>query len=328
MRVRTTVAAAVATVVLVLTMVLATCLGAVSIPLPEVASALLHHSGTNGAIVWEIRFPRVVLAGLVGAALSIAGASYQGVFRNPLADPYLLGAAAGAGTGATVAIGFLHSQIWLPPLAFVGAFAGVSLAWFVGSAAGGLRNPAVMLLAGVAVSSFLTAVQTLLQQQRTDSLQQVYSWILGQLSTGGWGATRRMAPYLIVSSVVLLAHGRALDLLSLGDEKASTLGVPVTRVRLVVIAAASMATAAAVASSGLIGFVGLVVPHIVRRLFGLSYRVVLPLSLLVGASFLVLADLVARTVLAPAELPIGVVTAFAGAPFFAGLLRATRRRWS
>jgi iron complex transport system permease protein len=325
---------AVAIGVLVLSMGIATAAGAVAIPFGDVVHTITSHLAGNpdddtvDAIIWDIRFPRVVLAAMVGASLAIAGASYQGVFRNPLADPYLLGTAAGAGVGATIAISYLQNQALLAPLAFIGAFGGVGLAWAVGSAAGGRRNPAVILLAGVAVMSFLTAVQTLLQQQRADTLQEVYSWILGQLSTSGWGAVTDMAPYMFVSSVLLLAHARSLDVLALGDEKARTLGLSVARVRVTVVAAASLATAAAVAASGLIGFVGLVVPHIVRRFVGPGNRLVLPLSLVGGATFLVMADLIARTVLAPAELPIGVVTAFAGAPFFALMLRATRRQWA
>ena len=180
---------------------------------------------------------------------------------------------------------------------------------------------ATLLLAGVAVTAFLTAIQTLVQQAKSESLRQVYSWILGQLGAGHWDEVRLVLPYMVGSTLVLLLAGRALDVLSVGDDEAITLGVHPRRVRFVVLLAASLGTASAVAVSGLIGFVGLVVPHIVRRLAGSSYRSVLPLSLLTGGAFLVLADLVARTVLSPAELPIGVVTAFVGAPFFAALLR-------
>ena len=273
-----------------------------------------------------IRLPRVLLTAMVGGMLALAGASYQGVFRNPLADPYLLGAAAGAGLGATLVIAYAPGGAGpfgaLPAAAFVGALSGVGLAYGLGSMAsrqGG--GSATLLLAGVAVASFLTAIQTVVQQEHSDSLREVYSWILGQLGAGHWEDIRMVLPYMIVSTVVLLVAGRALDVLSVGDDEAQTLGVRPRRVRFVVLLAASLGTASAVAVSGLIGFVGLVVPHIVRRLAGGSYRTVLPVSLLGGAAFLVVADLVARTVLAPTELPIGVVTAFVGAPFFAALLR-------
>ncbi len=278
----------------------------------------------------ELRLPRVLLASLVGAGLAIAGAAYQGVFRNPLADPYLLGAAAGAGLGATLVIAYSPVQsvgpVGVVPLAaFAGALIGVGCALLLGTAAGGSHS-ATLLLAGIAVAAFLAAAQTLVQQQNTDDLRVVYGWLLGQLGRSQWSDVVLVLPYLGAACAVLLLCGRALDVLAVGDDEASSLGVHPGRLRLVVILAASLATAAAVAVSGLIGFVGLVVPHIVRRLVGGSHARVLPMSLLVGGAFLVLADLVARVVLAPAELPIGVVTAFVGAPFFAGLLWAGARR--
>jgi iron complex transport system permease protein len=167
-------------------------------------------------------------------------------------------------------------------------------------------------------------VQTFVQQQNTDTVQEVYAWILGQLETSGWRDVAILLPYVAVSWVVLLLHRRLLDVLAVGDEEAASLGVNVARVRLIVLGMATLGTAAAVALSGLIAFVGIIVPHAIRLLAGTSYRVVLPLSLAFGAAFLVLADLLARTVISPAELPIGVVTAFFGAPFFAVVLRMTR----
>jgi iron complex transport system permease protein len=180
------------------------------------------------------------------------------------------------------------------------------------------------VLAGVTIASFLTALQTFVQQQRSDTVREVYSWILGRLDTSGWRDVSLALPYVAVSVVALLLHRRLLDVLSVGDEEAAALGVNVGRVRLTVVVFATIGTAAAVAISGLIGFVGIIVPHAVRMLVGPSYRLVLPLSLLVGAGFLVCTDILARTVMAPAELPIGVVTAFFGAPFFAVVLRTTR----
>ncbi|MET8049553.1 iron ABC transporter permease [Streptosporangium sp. NPDC005286] len=279
------------------------------------------------SLLAEIRLPRVLLAAIVGGLLAVAGAGYQGVFRNPLADPYLLGAAAGAGLATTAAIVFTKGDggaIGIPAAAFVGAVGGVLLAYALGNAAGRGGGTATLVLAGVAVTSFLTAIQTFLQQLRVEELQRIYAWILGNVG-GGWSQVTLVAPYAVVSVTVMLLHGRLLDVLSVGDDEAVTLGLNAARVRLVVLFAASLATAAAVAVSGLIGFVGIVVPHVVRRLTGSSYRVVLPISLIGGAAFLVLADLIARTVLAPAELPIGVVTAFFGAPFFVAVLRMTRR---
>lgn len=284
-------------------------------------------SEREAAILWQIRVPRVVLAGLVGAALAGSGAAFQSVFRNPLADPYLLGAAAGAGLGATLAVVAAPSVTgWvvgpLPLAAFAGALTGVALAWLLGRSAG--PGTASLVLAGVAVTAFLTAIQTYLQQANTENLREVYSFILGSLGTAGWGDVLVLAPYVAAAALVLLACSRLLDVLAVGDEEAASLGIRPGRVRVAVVLAASLATAAAVAVSGLIGFVGIIVPHLVRLLVASSYRVVLPLSLLGGAAFLVGADILARSIVAPAELPIGVVTAFTGAPFFAVVLRASR----
>ncbi|HEV3362217.1 MAG TPA: iron ABC transporter permease [Pseudonocardiaceae bacterium] len=286
-------------------------------------------SAREAAILWQLRVPRVVLGGLVGAALAASGAAYQGVFHNPLADPYLLGAAAGAGLAATIVIvtdpnagAGLAGPV--PLAAFAGALGGIGLTWLLGRSTG--TSTATLVLAGVAVAAFLTAIQTFLQQQDTDTLQRVYSWTLGGLNTAGWQAVLMSLPYIGVGAIVLCFSGRLLDVLALGDEEAQSLGIRPVRVRIIVIAAASLATAGAVAVSGLIGFVGIVVPHVVRLLFGGSYRVVVPLSLVGGAMFLIAADVVARTALAPAELPIGVVTAFAGGPFFLVVLRTARNR--
>jgi iron complex transport system permease protein len=207
--------------------------------------------------------------------------------------------------------------------AFAGAVVGVTAAYVLGRSVGG-RSTATLVLAGVTVAAFLTAVQTYVQQDRADTVQEVYAWILGQLETSGWRDVAIALPYVVVSSVLLLVHRRLLDVMAVGDEEATSLGVRVARVRLIVVGAATLGTAAAVALSGLIGFVGIIVPHAIRLLAGTSYRVVLPLSLAFGAGFLVFADLLARTVVAPAQLPIGVVTAFFGAPFFAVVLRTSR----
>ncbi|MFL6143511.1 MAG: FecCD family ABC transporter permease [Labedaea sp.] len=284
-------------------------------------------SSREAAIVWQLRVPRVVLAGLVGAALAAAGAAFQGVFRNPLADPYLLGAAAGAGMAATIVVvaapqttGWVVSP--LPLAAFAGALGGVGLSWLLGRSAGG--GTTVLLLAGIAVAAFLTAVQTFAQQLNTDTIKQVYTWMLGGLTTAGWHEVLLTVPYVGCAATVLVLAARLLDVLAVGDDEAASLGIRPGRVRLVVLLAASLATAAAVAVSGLIGFVGIVVPHLVRLLAGASYRVVVPFSLLGGAAFLIVADEVARTAFAPAEIPIGVITAFAGAPFFVLVLRLNR----
>jgi iron complex transport system permease protein len=286
------------------------------------------HIGTplthiENVIVWQLRAPRVVLAAMVGGMLAIAGGSYQGVFRNPLVDPYLLGVAGGAGLGATLVIAYAGDNAQLvPPAAFAGGAVAVVLAYALGARS---RSSTSLVLAGVTVATFTAAVQTFVQQQHSDQLRNVYTWLLGGFSTATWHDVGVAAPYIAASTVVLLLHRRVLDVLSLGDEEAAALGVDVGRVRLVIVVAATLGTAAAVSVSGLIVFVGIIVPHIVRMLVSTSYRAVIPLSLLVGGGFLALTDVLARTVLSPQELPIGVITAFFGAPFFAFVLRSVRR---
>ena len=281
-------------------------------------------SPLDRAVLFEIRLPRIVLCALVGGLLSIAGAGYQGVFRNPLVDSGMLGASAGAGLGATIAIVYLGGAgpAAVPVAAFAGSVGGVAVAYLTGAAGG--RGTATLLLAGVAVGMFLTALQTFVLQRSTQELQAVYSWLLGSLSGATWRQCAEILPYSAVSIAVVLLHGRHLDVLSVGDEEARTLGMHPGRTRLIVVAACALAAASAVAVSGLIGFVGIIVPHVVRRLAGTSYRRVLPLSLLAGAGFLVLADTLARIVLSPAELPIGVVTAVIGSPVFIWILHTTR----
>jgi iron complex transport system permease protein len=288
-------------------------------------------SETQRSIVWNLRLPRVALGLLVGATLATAGASYQGIFRNPLADPYLLGVAAGGGLGATAAF----AQEWgdgqgvldgVQIAAFVGALASVGLTYAVGVLGDRTRSATSLILAGVAVASFFTALQTFVQQQNSDDIRRVYSWILGGLTTSGWDEILQLAPVALAGIAMLSLAGRTLDVLSVGDEEASVLGLSVGRTRIVLIVVASLITAAAVAVSGLIAFVGLIVPHTVRLLFGSSFRVIVPLSAVVGAGFLALCDLAARTVLSPAELPIGVITAFFGAPFFVVILRTAAMR--
>lgn len=288
------------------------------------------NSGVSDAdwnIVWLIRTPRVVLAAIVGSMLSVSGASYQGVFRNPLVDPYLLGVAAGAGLGATLVFAFQRgaTEHWiidpLPLAAFIGALVAVLVTYVVGTAFGTTQSSTTLILAGVAVTSLATSIQAFILQRNTDVVRQVYSWILGRLSSATWGDVRLILPYVVLSTGVLLMHRRLLDVLRVGDDEASALGTNVRRVRLVVVLAATLGTSAVVAVSGLIGFVGIIVPHAVRLVAGASYRKVLPLSVLLGAAFLVFADIPSRVLANPAETPIGVVTAFFGAPFFLFLLR-------
>jgi iron complex transport system permease protein len=325
---------------LVVAVVAGLALGPVSLPPAGVAAELLNllpgvhlHSGLSEreiAIVTQLRLPRVVLGVLVGAMLAMAGAAFQGVFRNPLADPHLLGVAAGAGLGVTAVIalrsggGTAALPSAVPLAAFVGALGAVALTWLLGAAGGRDRSPATLILAGVGVSAFLSAAQTFVMQRHVETVREVYSWFLGRLSAAGWHDVLLILPYVVVTGAIVLSHRRELDVLTVGDEEASGLGLHPQRSRYVLIIAASLGTAAAVSVSGLIGFVGIIVPHTMRLLAGPSYRSILPLSVLVGGAFLTLADLIARTAGGQAEIPIGVVTAFFGAPFFVVVLRTTR----
>jgi iron complex transport system permease protein len=323
--------------------------GPADIPLRTVADALMSHlpwhpvvsvSPIDLAIIWQIRLPRVLLGTLVGAMLAGGGAAYQGVFRNPLADPYLLGVAAGAGLGATLVIVGVAGTSLLPVAAFAGAACAVALTYALGASAGRRGDNAALaagapgaqsgtgsiLLAGIAVAAVFTAGQTYLQQSHTQNLQSIYGWILGGLSSATWGQVSLILPYVVVAGAVLVAHRRLLDVLRVGETEAGALGINVPRLRLTVVAAATLGTAAAVSVSGLIGFVGIIVPHLVRLTAGPSYRIVLPVSMLGGGAFLVLTDVAARTLQAPAEIPIGVLTAAAGGPFFLFVLRSRRAK--
>jgi iron complex transport system permease protein len=331
----------------VLAVLIATILGLAfgSVPLPpggvavEMLNLLPGVRLTSGlserevAILTQLRLPRVVLGLLVGALLALAGAAYQGAFRNPLADPHLLGVASGAGLGVTTVIvlgasgtadGLTGLPIGVPAAAFAGAVGAVALTWLLGAAGGRDRSPATLILAGVAVSAFLSAAQTYLLQRHLESVRDVYSWMLGRLSTAGWHDVLVVLPYAVVTCAIILAQSRDLDVLTVGDAEATSLGLHPQRSRYLLIVAASLGTAAAVSVSGLIGFVGIIVPHTLRLLAGPGNRALLPLSVLFGAAFLALTDLLARTAGGDAEIPIGVVTAFLGAPFFILVLRTSR----
>jgi iron complex transport system permease protein len=338
--VRKTVALGTAAVFLIVAVLVSALVGAADLNPLDTITALADkipfvHLGTgltpiDQAVLYQIRLPRIVEGAIVGGLLAVAGAGYQGVFRNPLVDSGMLGASAGGGLGATIAIVYLGGLGTgaVPVAAFAGSLAGVamaSLAGVIGAARSYLGSgTATLLLAGVAVGMFLTAAQTLILQRSTQVLSQVYGWLLGSLSGSSWQQVTEILPYAAVSTLILLLHGRHLDVLAVGDEEARALGQSPRSVRAIVVAAAALAAASAVAVSGLIGFVGIIIPHVARRAAGPSYRMVLPLSLLGGAGFLVLADTLARTVTAPAELPIGVVTALVGAPAFVWVLRGTR----
>ena len=277
-------------------------------------------------IIFDIRLPRVILAGLVGAALAVAGATYQGLFRNPLADPYLIGVSQGAALGAV--IGFLLPIPWqaasIPLLAFAGAVAAVAVVYSI-ARVGKTLPMTTLILAGVALGAFLAAITYYLMIISGDKLHGIISWLLGTFSLTNWWQVTMVVPYIFVGVIVIWLHARPLNVMQLDEEQAQQLGINVERVKLILLGAATLITAAAVSFCGIIGFVGIIVPHAVRLIWGPDHRFLLPLATLVGAIFLILADTVARTMLAPTEIPVGVITAFLGAPFFLYLLRQKKR---
>ena len=296
--------------------------------LPLVDIAATWPSSTE-TIILDVRLPRVILAGLVGAALAVAGATYQGLFRNPLADPYLIGVAQGAGLGAI--IGFLLPFGWqgmsfglIPLMAFIGALGAVTIVYFI-ARVGKTMPVTTLILAGVALGAFLASITSYLMIISGEQLHGIVSWLLGQFSLSTWGEVWIVLPYVVVGITVIWLYARPLNVMQLDEEQAQQLGINVERVKLILLAAASLITAAAVSFAGIIGFVGIIVPHAVRLIWGPDYRFLLPLSTLVGSIFLILADTLARTILVPTEIPVGVITAFLGAPFFLYLLRQRKR---
>lgn len=284
----------------------------------------------HALIILNLRLPRTALMALTGAALSASGAAYQGLFRNPLADPYLIGVASGAGLGAVVAMSIRWPySFWglmaIPLSAFLAAMLTVLTVYWLARV--GRAVPTTnLILAGVAFSSFATAMTSYLMLRSTGEVRRALGWIMGGATQAGWEAVLGMLPYLLTGVVVLLFSGHALNLLQFGDDQAAQLGLPVSRVKTIILVAASLATAAAVAFSGIIGFIGLIVPHVMRLWWGPDYRRLLPLSLLGGASALLVADVLSRIVIAPQELPVGIVTALAGAPFFLWVLKRAKNQ--
>ncbi|MDA0353319.1 MAG: iron ABC transporter permease [Chloroflexi bacterium] len=279
-------------------------------------------------IVFDVRLPRIVAAGLVGAALAYSGTAYQGVFRNPLADPFLLGVASGAGFGAAIAIisplpSSAYGFGWVPVFAFVGAIATVSLVYAAARSAPGSQG-ATLILAGVALSAVLSAGISFILLTGGERARPILSFIFGGFNTASWERVIAALPYIVVGAVVVASHSRVMNVLQLDGEQAAQLGVNVTRSTLIILAAASLMAAAAVSVAGIIGFVGLIVPHSARMLVGWDHRRLLPVAALGGAAFLIAADLASRTILAPEEIPVGVLTAMIGGPFFLYLLRTRR----
>ncbi len=314
---------------------LATTIGSVQIPFSTTFNVLLTKlplisvdsswSSTLETIILGIRLPRVILAGLVGAALSVAGATYQGLFRNPLADPSLIAVAQGAALGAVV--GFLVPPNWhgfgfnvVPVFAFVGALASIATIYGLARTRG-LLGMTRLILAGVALAALLSAIVSYLIITSGDKIHGIMFWLMGSFSLSQWSEVRIVLPIVISGITVILIHARSLNLIQLGEEQAQQLGVNTERLKIILLGAATLVTAAAVSFVGTISFVGIIIPHIVRLIWGPDYRFLIPLSVLSGGVFLILTDVVARTAMAPSEIPIGVFTAACGAPFFLYVLR-------
>lgn len=323
-------------ILLILVALLACGAGSVAIPFPDIynilierlfsAGTLLSYPVSETTILLDIRLPRILMAGLAGAALSISGAAYQGMFRNPLADPYLIGISQGAALGAV--IGFLlpvsMPDLLIPALAFAGALISVLAVYFI-ARTGKTLPLTTLILGGVALGAFLSSITSYLLIISGDRVHGIIFWLLGTLSIADWWRVEIMCPYIVAGSTVLLLLARPLNIMQLDEEQARQLGINVEGTKLIILLAATLCTAAAVCFCGVIGFVGIIIPHAVRLVFGPDYRLLLPMSLLAGATFLILADTGARTILTPTEVPIGVITAFIGAPFFLYLLRQKKK---
>ena len=276
-------------------------------------------------ILLKLRFPRVILACIVGAALASSGAAFQGLFRNPLADPYLIGVAGGAGLGAAITlllkISFLvNLEFFLPIAAFSGAIVTVLTAYFI-SLKSGKVSLISLILAGVAISASTSAVTAFLMIRSNPDLRPLVSWLLGGFQSAEWNQILILLFYLIPSWILMMAYSRTLNTLQLDEKMAKQLGVNIEKTKVIIICTATLTTAAAVAFSGIIGFVGLIAPHAVRLIWNNDYRTLIPTSALLGGSFMIIADLISRTIIAPSELPVGIITTLFGTPFFLYLLR-------
>ncbi len=303
-------------------------IGSVHIPIEVLWNRSVDETAAN--IFWKIRLPRVLLAGLVGASLAIAGAAFQGLLKNPLADPYTLGISSGASVGAVMTIFFSISMpvvglYALPTFSMIGAIITMVIVMSFARVVDRSLKMETLILTGVIFSSFLGSLISLMIALSGEELRQVIGWLLGSVSMRGWPYVQMIIPFVIVGSLMLWTQRRELNVLLYGEERAKHLGVNVKRSKYLILVGGSMLTGAAVAVSGTIGFVGLVVPHMTRMIWGSDHRHLLPLSFFNGATLLIICDLVARTIILPRELPIGVITAFIGAPVFSYIFYKQRR---
>jgi iron complex transport system permease protein len=280
-------------------------------------------------IIWQLRLPRIAQAAIVGASLSVAGAVFQGLFRNPMADPYVLGVSSGAALGAVAAMLtggslFFAGFTAVPLFAFIGGVSTIALVYYM-SRVGKVVPVMTLLLAGIAVSAFLSAVVSLLTYFAGEKLEQIVFWMMGGVGGASWARVTAMLPYVLVGFCCIYYYAKELNVLLLGEETARHLGVNTERVKKILLATASLLVAAAVSTTGIIGFVGLVVPHFIRIAVGPDHRILLPASALLGANLLICADTLARNIIAPAELPVGIITALVGAPMFIYLLKKRKK---
>jgi iron complex transport system permease protein len=326
-------------VLLLAVMILAIAIGSVAVPVPTTVKIILDRlplvhidqtwANSLATIIVDIRLPRVILAALVGAALAVAGATYQGLFRNPLADPYLIGVAQGASLGAVT--GFLIPISWglsvsgmIPVFAFAGAIIATVIVYLL-ARVGKTLPVTTLILSGVALSALLSSVVSYLVISSDKQMHNIIFWMMGSFSGSEWSEVWVVLPYIAAGTAVIIIFARLLNVMQLDEEQAQQLGVNVERFKIILLAAATLITAAAVSFVGTIGFVGIIIPHAVRLIWGSDHRSLLPLSILTGAVFMVLTDLISRTLLAPSEIPIGVITAICGAPFFLYLLRKRKK---
>jgi iron complex transport system permease protein len=317
--------------------ILALTIGSVHIPVSTVWNVMLSHlpfinisgdwSSTTEMIITGIRLPRILMAGIVGAALGVAGATYQGLFRNPLADPYLIGVAQGSALGA--AVGFIISWSFLgsyliPFLAFLGGLMAAGAVYLI-ARIGKRVSTTTLILAGVAIGSFLISVTSYLTLISAEHMPGIVTWLIGRFSMSSWDQFFLIAPYIAIGLIVIFFFARQLNVLQLDEEQAQQLGINVERTKLILLIASTLITAAAVCFVGTIGFVGIIIPHAVRLIWGPDHRSLIPLSAIGGAILLILADTASRTLMPPTEIPVGVITAFLGAPFFLFLLRKKKK---
>jgi iron complex transport system permease protein len=311
-------------------MVVCLSIGVVNIPFDQIINVLMGGGSERDRwIVMNLRLPRVFLAGLVGASLALAGAAMQGLFRNPMASPSIIGISAGAAFGASLAIvlgiSWVSGAFAIPAMAFVFSFVTLFLVYAVSRSRGGYVPVETLLLAGIAIGALFSALVSALQYFSGDKLSGVVFWLMGGLNNATWEQVLISIPPVILGSAVIMVLARELNAMMVGEEQAGNLGINVNQTRILLLLAASLITAVAVSVSGIIGFVGLIIPHTIRILVGPDHRVLLPASILGGALFMIWTDTLARTVISPAELPVGIITALLGAPFFIYLLMSRKR---